>query len=198
MALFECLKLNRVLEAMNLQDNNIHDTTDQLQSNITRYNRAIQRLELRFNPINPKSMQEIRQIVTANRVRIQRNQEPVLHSEISRLQVRKDEFKELEIKWERSKAEKEKLLKEQNDIAERFERFKEDEERKFQTVKGKLEEVLQVKGEAGLQYCQLEGELVVSSRQDEKVEGEKAAREWETRVGQASAEVHKASKEREE
>jgi len=197
-ALFECLKSNRVLEAMNLQDNNIHDTTEQLQANITRYNRAIQRIELRFNPINPKSMQEIRQSVTANRVRVLRNQEPVLHSEISRLQVRKDEFKELEIKCERGNAEKEKLLREKDELDERFERFRVDEERKFEAVQAKLGEVLQVKAEAGLQYCQLEAELVVRPRQDEKVEGEKVMREWQTRVGQASAEAHRASKERED
>ena len=161
-ALFESLKTNRMLEAMNLQDNNIHDSSGQLQSNITRHNKAIQRLELRYNPINQKSIYEIRKIVTANRARVLHNQEPMLHSEISRLQVRKDEFKELEIKGERCKTEKEVLVKQLEDNKERFERFKADEERKFAAVQAKLQEVLQAKEEVGVEYCELEKEMVVS------------------------------------
>ena len=194
-ALCECLKTNRMLEVIVLQDNNIHDSAGQLLSEITRYNRALLKIVLKYNPINQKYVNEINENISANRQTQKKMVTPLLKNEIKRLQVRQEAFTELEVLGQKKRGEEEELKRQLRESEDKFERFRGEEERKFDVLREKMQGVMREKEQRGEEYAALEGELLVSGRQDERVRGERTIAEWDGKLAGVAMEVHRAHKE---
>lgn len=169
-ALCENLKYNRSLEVLNLQDNNLHDITGQLLAETTRINHFLVKIQLKLNPITQKYITEIHSNMGCNRVTLRKSMIPILKSDIKRLTIREDAFVELGNVELKKKAEEEELKRQLRDNEDRYDRFKEEEERKFAQVKDKLEEVLRMKQRIGEQYAALEDDIFVTNIPERKAQ----------------------------
>ena len=164
------LRNNRCLETIIMQDNNFHDPTGMMLVEVTRVSRSLLRVNLKFNPINLKYISEINDNLVGNRQSLRKSQMPLLKNEIKRLQIREEAFVEIEVTEKKKKTEEEELKRQLIENEKKFERFKEDEERKFSVVKAKMDDVLAQKLLVGQEYASLEDEMLVLPHPDRKAQ----------------------------
>ena len=183
-ALCEAMKTNRTLEMLQLQDNNIHDTAGQLFAEITRGNRTLVRLGLRYNPINQKYVNEINENISGNKDGQRRKMMPLLRTEIDKLQVKDGAFEEIAILERRKKAEEEELQQQLKGTEDRYEHYREEEEKKHLALRQRLHTAVAEKDRKDGELIQLQADTMVRTRLRPRTDEEKGKLPTGTRESQ--------------
>jgi chromosome segregation ATPase len=189
-AIANSLRANRKLERLLLRDNNLHDSTGQLLVEVTRYNRSLLKASLEKNPINYKYVSEIKTNLKRNYAEYQRNLVPMLKRQIKSMQIRDNALDDLLVDLEKRKTEEtdaEIRLQKQAEIAEKF---KVDEEAKYQEVRSEYESVR-------AEHASLADELshLEDRHRQITLKGEQEIQSWEDKIASMAADLNKLTKD---
>mmetsp|Transcript_19024 Transcript_19024/g.34580 ORF Transcript_19024/g.34580 Transcript_19024/m.34580 type:complete len:765 (-) Transcript_19024:460-2754(-) len=189
-AIANCLRANRKLERLLLRDNNLHDSTGQLLVEVTRYNRSLLKASLDNNPINYKYIREIKTNLKRNREAFQKNLAPMLRRQLKAMQIRENALDELLVDLERKKNEAHDAEARLYKQTEQLERFKLEEEQKYEEVHTDYERTRQEHSSLAEELQLLEDEL-----RKVKLKGEQEVRNWEDKLANMAADLNKLTKE---
>lgn len=168
MAVCEALRTNHTLETLLMADNNVHDAAAQLMTEIMRGNKSLLRLSLRYNPIHQKYLNELSEIILSNQSQQRRKLMPELYREIDKLQVKTGAIQEIEILHNRKKTEEIELNRQLVETEGKFDHFRTEEERKFESLRAKFRQIVSEKDQKDSELVQLQAETMVNFQLDRR------------------------------